>query len=71
MPRGPNGEYRPADANACAAMVVKIATGEVEENIPAAAKRNGGLAGGKKRAEALTAERRREIAKAAAEARWD
>ena len=31
MPRGPNGEQRPADAVGCAVMVAKIATGEVEE----------------------------------------
>ena len=31
MPKGPNGERRPADTNACAVMVAKIATGEVED----------------------------------------
>ena len=40
MPRGPKGETRPADTNACAVMVAKIATGEVEDVLPSAA-RNG------------------------------
>ena len=30
MPRGPNGEKRPADAIGNAVMIAKIATGEVE-----------------------------------------
>ena len=37
MPRGPNGERRPADVNACAVMVAKIATGEIEEDRTSAA----------------------------------
>jgi hypothetical protein len=49
MPRGPNGEKRPADVNQRAAMIVKIATGEIEEDQPLEAKRNGGLVGGKNR----------------------
>jgi hypothetical protein len=32
MPKGPNGEKRPADVNACAVMVAKIATGEIEDD---------------------------------------
>ena len=70
MPRGPNGEKRPADVNQCAVMVAKIATGEIEEELPSEIKRKGGLVGGKKRAEGLTPERRSEIAQVAAEARW-
>ena len=70
MPRGPNGEKRPADVNQRAAMIVRIATGEIEEDMPVAAKRNGGLAGGKNRANGLSPERRSEIAKTAAQARW-
>ena len=34
MPRGPNGEKRPAEAVGCAVMVAKIATGEIEEDTP-------------------------------------
>ena len=69
MPRGPQGQKRPADTNANAVHVMKIATGEIEEELPAKT-RNGGLKGGKARAEALTPERRSEIAKKAASARW-
>ena len=42
MPRGPNGERRPVDLNQRVAMIVRIATGEIEEDMPVAAKRNGG-----------------------------
>jgi hypothetical protein len=31
MPKGPNGQKRPADAIGLAVMVGKIATGEIEE----------------------------------------
>jgi hypothetical protein len=34
MPRGANGERRPADANANAVLIGKIATGEVEDGPP-------------------------------------
>ena len=33
MPRGPKGEKRPADVNARAVMIAKIATGEIEEKL--------------------------------------
>ena len=42
MPRGPNGEKRPGDVVGCAVTVAKIATGEIEEELPSA-RRNGGL----------------------------
>ena len=45
MPRGPNGEKRPADPVARAVMVMKIATGEIKDKLPSA-RRNGGLKGG-------------------------
>jgi hypothetical protein len=52
-------------------MVAKIATGEVEDTPgPAPGRRRSGLAGSKARAEKLTSEKRREIAKKAAAARW-
>ena len=73
MPRGPKGEKRPADVIGAAVKVMKIATGEVEEETFDPAKehmRKGGEKGGKARAEKLTAERRSEIARLAAEARW-
>lgn len=52
---------------------MNIATGETQdERDPSAVAlgRKGGLKGGRARAESLTAERRSEIAKAAAAARW-
>ena len=33
MPRGPNGEKRPAHTVGCAVMVAQIATGEIEEDL--------------------------------------
>jgi len=71
MPKGPNGEKRPADVNAAAVMVARIATGEVEEDRPRIpGRRKSGMAGGAARADSLTKERRSEIAKKAANARW-
>jgi hypothetical protein len=34
MPRGPKGERRPADVNARAVMIAKIATGQIEDTVP-------------------------------------
>ncbi len=31
MPRGPKGEKRPADVNARAVLIAKIATGEIDD----------------------------------------
>ena len=74
MPRGPKGEKRPADAVGAAVMVAKIATGEVEDELTDDGKNKAavelGRKGGRARAERMTAERRREIAKKAAHARW-
>lgn len=70
---------RPRDPNQLAHMIVGIATGEAEEpQFPDAGKnpaavqlgRLGGRKGGKARADALTPERRKEIAQAAAAKRW-
>lgn len=74
MPKGPRGEKRPADAIARAVQIGKIATGEIEEprdddgKDPAA--KALGAKGGAARAKALTAKRRKEIAKKAAKKRW-
>lgn len=70
---------RPRDVNQLAKLIVDLATGEAElpktedGKDPAAVVlgRKGGLKGGKARADSLTAKRRRQIAKAAAAARWD
>ncbi len=63
---------RPRDANQLAKLVTDIATGEVDDCLTPEEERarKAGKAGGKKRAEKLTPERRKEIAKRAAEARW-
>jgi len=71
MPRGPQGQKRPADSIGCAVMVAKIATGEIEETLKEpSGKVRPGKAGSKSRAEKLTQEARSAIAKKAAAARW-
>lgn len=68
----------PTDLNQRAKSIVDLATGESEDtNIndgknPAAVAlgKLGGLKGGKARADSLTAERRADIAKKAAQSRW-
>jgi hypothetical protein len=76
MPKGPQGQKRPADVIGAAVRVMRIATGEEPEGPEApkgsktARARKGGLKGGKARAAKLTAEQRAEIASAAARARW-
>ena len=69
MPKGPKGQKRPADVIGCAVMVAKIATGEIEDKLPTG-KRIGGLKGGKARKDALSPEKRKEIAIKAAQTRW-
>lgn len=69
---------RPKDTNQLAKNIVDVATGETEDTISkseassAAAQlgKLGGLKGGPARAKALSEERKREIAKIAAAARW-
>lgn len=74
MPRGPKGEKRPADTNAAAVMIGKIATGEIEDKVTDDGKNAAAVAlgrmGGKARAKELSARKRKEIAKKAASARW-
>lgn len=62
-----------ADLNQMAYRVVQHATEPQERHEPSAAQvtgREGGLKGGKARAEKLSAEKRSEIARKAAQARW-
>ena len=68
MLRGPNGERRPGDVVGCAVTVAKIATGEIEEELPE--NRVGKVNGGKARANSMTPEERSELARTAARARW-
>ena len=71
MPRGPKGEKRPADVNARAVMIAKIATGEIEDKKGSSPNRaKGGKAGGKARADSLNPARRKQIAEQAAAERW-
>ncbi len=74
MPRGPKGEKRPADVVGAAVTVAKITTGEIEEDIDDDGKDKAavelGRKGGQARAKKLSKERRAEIAKKAAAARW-
>ena len=69
---------RPRDANQLAKFIADVAAGEVElpktedgkDPGAVALGRKGGLKGGAARAKKLTAEKRSEIAKKAAKARW-
>ena len=70
MPKGPQGQKRPADVTQNAVLVMKIATGEVEENTTKAGQVRGGIKGGNARAKALSVGKRKAIAKKAAKARW-
>jgi hypothetical protein len=74
MPRGPRGEKRPADVIGNAVKVMRIATGEENEELETGrAKRAAaelGSRGGKARAAQMTPERRAEIARKAAAKRW-
>jgi hypothetical protein len=71
MPKGPQGQKRPADVIGNAVKVMRLATGEEEEAVSAksAAAELGSL-GGKARAASLSKKKRSEIAKKAAKARW-
>jgi hypothetical protein len=75
MPTGPKGEKRPADVIGNAVKVMRVATGEeveildVDDGKDPAAKALGAK-GGAARAKSMTPERRAEIAKKAAESRW-
>lgn len=71
MPKGPNGQQRPADVIGNAVHIARIATGEEQEtSLKQPAKRASGKAGAKARADTLTPEERSKIAKLAAEKRW-
>lgn len=70
MPKGPNGQKRPADSIGCAVMVGRIATGEIEDDCYVGY-RPKGSAGGAARSATLSPGERQRIAKAAAEARWN
>jgi autonomous glycyl radical cofactor GrcA len=71
MPKGPEGEERPADVIGNAVRVMRIATGEEAENAaPADQAAELGRKGGAVRARSLTPEQRREVAEKGAASRW-
>lgn len=71
-----NRPSRPRDANQLAKRIVDLATGQATEERPADLTpaqefaRSGGLKGGAARRDALSPERRAEIARKAAKKRW-
>jgi hypothetical protein len=74
MPKGPRGEKRPADVIGNAVKVMRVATGEETEELETDRAKSAaaelGSRGGKVRAARMSPERRREIARKAAKARW-
>lgn len=70
MPKGPRGEKRPANVIGNAVHIMRIATGQITEELPKTRRAEGGKIGGRQRAKALSAGARSEIAKKAAKARW-
>ena len=74
MPTGPKGQKRPADVISNAVHVMRVLTGEADDEAPDDGKdkaaQSMGRKGGAARAASMTPERRAEIAKAAAAKRW-
>ena len=74
MPKGPQGQKRPADVIGNAVRVMEIATGQREEEFEDDGKNKAavelGRKGGKARAAKLTSEQRSKIARKAAAKRW-
>ncbi len=78
MPKGPKGERRPRDVIGNAIKVMRIATGEEPEDYGPNPESEGkdpaavalGRKGGKARAQGMSAKRRKEIARQAANKRW-
>lgn len=71
MPKGPQGQKRPADSVGMSVMVARIATGEEEDtSYVSKNRRKSGVAGAEARMRNTSAEKRSEIATKAAEARW-
>jgi len=70
MPKGPQGQKRPADTVSAAIRVARIATGEEPEDLPDPAHVERGKRGGRSRAKTLSDADRQRIARKAAESRW-
>ena len=70
MPKGPQGQKRPADTVGSAVKVSQIAMGEVSDEAEFTASEKGS-SGCKARAKRLSSEQRQSIARATAQARWN
>lgn len=74
MPKGPKGQKRPADVVSNAVHVMRVLTGEADDDVPDDGKNKAaqslGRKGGAARAASMTAEQRSEIARKAAASRW-
>lgn len=74
MPKGPQGQKRPADVTSNAVKIGQIATGEIDDELTEDGKNKAaqslGRKGGRARAEKLTNEERKDIARNAAVSRW-
>ncbi len=74
MPKGPAGQKRPADVVSNAVHVMRVLTGEADDDARDDGKDKAaqelGRKGGKARAASMTPERRAEIARKAAAKRW-
>ena len=73
MPKGPQGQKRPADAVGLAVLVGRIAVGEAEDTRDDGpeARKAAGKTGAVARSRKLTAEERSKIASKAAHTRWE
>lgn len=73
MPKGPQGQRRPADVVGNAVHIARIAIGDIEDTKRAPEKdytSKAGIEGGKARAGKLSPKKRAEIALKAARSRW-
>ena len=71
VPKGPQGQKRPADVVGCAVAVARIATGEAEDSRHEQPNKvKAGQAGARARTASLTPKERSAIARKAAAARW-
>jgi len=74
VPKGPRGQKRPANVNARAVMIAKIASGQIEDVTTDDGKNAAAVAlgrmGGKARAAGMSAKQRKAIARQGAKARW-
>ena len=74
MPKSPTGRKRPADVISNAVHVMRVLTGEADDEAPDDGKdkaaQSMGRKGGAARAASMTPERRAEIARKAAAKRW-